>query len=108
MPKLKVGDKIFTIQYDRIISVDTVERLTEKTAFTSQGSKYKIEYSDAKNILPASKSTFYNLDHYLETPEIKLKWQRQLVVSKLEKTDWKSLSTKQLGEIYNIVTSKVS
>lgn len=107
MPQLKVGDKIFTIQYDRIISVDTVERLTEKTAFTKKGSKYKIEYSEDLHISSASKSAYYNYVHILDNRELQQKWQRQLVISKLEKTDWKSLSSKKLAEIYNIVNSKL-
>lgn len=104
---LFVGAKIYetSIFYKSIKQIITIERVT-KTQAIAQGGKYKfnIKISESGDVKRISDDTIYTAgNYYLENPELKEQFWREQTVRKLVETNYKKLSTKDLGKILSII-----
>ena len=109
MKKLQIGDKIYATNNNGINCVMTIARITPTLAITDKGDKFKIntdngfcqetpKFDGWPSVLNGG--TYYQL----ETPELKETLQKQRLVQKLSKFDFKKLDLKTLIEINNKLT----
>ena len=107
MKKLQIGDKIYATNDYGINSILEIARITPTLAITDKGYKFKINTVDGFcQEVPKDDSwlsggrTYYQL----ETPELKETLQKQRLIQKLSKFDFKKLDLKTLTEINSKLT----
>ena len=109
MNKLKVGDIIYSDSYGKITGKYTIHRVTEKMAFAkvnSQGYelKFQIEYGSWLKLVGKTER-WDHASYYVETPELKEKYERMLMLQKLDATTWGNFPTDKIREIMDIVNT---
>ena len=108
MKKLQIGDKIYATNDDGVNYILEIARITPTLAITKSEVKFKINTTDngfchkvpRNDSWSSSGRTYYQL----ETPELKEILQKQRLVQKLSKFDFKKLDLKTLTEINNKLT----
>jgi hypothetical protein len=104
METLKVGDRIYQENYNRITKVYTVERITKTLAICDGGGRFKIEYSSPQWINPVGDTGKWNSNSYLmETPELIDKLYKQVAIQKIRNYDLSVLSSEQMRSIIKIL-----
>ena len=104
MKKLQIGDKIYATNNNGVNRVMTIARITPTLAITDKGDKFKINTDNGFcHKVPKDDSWSSNGRTYyqLETPELKEILQKQRLVQKISKFDFKKLDLKTLSEINN-------
>ena len=107
MKKLQIGDKIYATNDYGVNSVITIARITPTLAITDKGDKFKINTDNGfcHKVPKDDPWTFTGRTYYqLETPELKEILQKQRLVQKISKFDFKKLDLKTLIEINNKLT----
>jgi len=103
MKKLQIGDNIYVTDNYGIDCVLEIARTTPTLGITSGGMKFKINTTDNGfcHKVPKDDPWLSNGRTYyqLETPELKETLQKQRLVQKLSKFDFKKLDLKTLIEI---------
>ena len=108
MKKLQIGDKIYATHNNDIGGILEIARITPTLGITPGGMKFKINATDNGFCHKVPKDdpwTFNGRTYYqLETPELKEILQKQRLVQKISKFDFKKLDLKTLIEINNKLT----
>ena len=103
MKKLQIGDKIYLTNDYGIDCVLEIARITPTLGITPGGMKFKINTTDNGFCHKVPKDDPWSSNgrtyYQLETPELKEIWQKQILVRKLSKFDFKKLDLKTLIEI---------
>lgn len=108
MNKLKVGDIIYSDSYGKITGKYTIHRVTEKMAFAKVNSKgyelkFQIEYGSWLKLV--GKTDRWDHSSYkVETPELKDKYDRMLMVQKISQVVWGEFPLEALRNIMAIVS----
>ena len=107
MKKLQIGDKIYATNDYGINSILEIARITPTLGITPGGMKFKINTDNGfchkvpkDDPWTSSGRTYYQL----ETPELKETLQKQRLIQKLSKFDFKKLDLKTLTEINSKLT----
>ncbi len=105
---LFVGAKIYRTNYNEIIEVITIERVTKTQAIAKGGTyKFGIEissYGTARKL--GNTDRWSSASFYLETPKLQEQLWKQQTVKKLEDTDYSKLSTEVLKELLSLVNGR--
>ena len=108
MKKLQIGDKIYATDDYGINCTLEIARITPTLAITKSEVKFKINATDNGfcHKVPKDDSWSFNGRTYyqLETAELKEILQKQRLVQKISKFDFKKLDLKTLTEINNKLT----
>lgn len=100
--KLNIGDKLYCIQYGGIQSVLTIDRITEKMAFSGSTKFYnKIEKNNKIKIFGASGFSVRYWD--LESPELREKHIKNLMVKKLSNFYFERQTTETLEKVCELL-----
>lgn len=95
--ELQIGDKIYEENYNRILGVFTVERVTKTLAICNKGKKFRRKYSKDSWINHVGSTEKWSTNNYqLETPELKEKLYKQIYISKIRACKFEGLSIEQL------------
>ena len=107
MKKLQINDKIYATNDYGINSILEIARITPTLGITPGGMKFKINTDNGfchkvpkDDPWTSSGRTYYQL----ETPELKETLQKQRLIQKLSKFDFKKLDLKTLTEINSKLT----
>lgn len=101
---LQVGDMIYETNGNHWKSRFKVDRVTEKSAFYKT-MKIKREFDDT--ITPIPQQTWIITEYYIETPERKIEFENQLILSKLTKFNFSVLTPDQRHRILDIIKEGV-
>ena len=108
MKKLQIGDKIYLTNDYGIDCVLEIARITPTLGITPGGMKFKINATDNGFCHKVPKDDHWTSNgrtyYQLETPELKEILQKQRLVQKISKFDFKKLDLKTLIEINNKLT----
>ena len=108
MKKLQIGDKIYATHNNDIGGILEIARITPTLGITFGGIKFKINTTDngfCHKVPKDDSLTSWGRPRYqLETPELKEILQKQRLVQKLSKLDFKKLDLKILIEINSKLT----
>jgi hypothetical protein len=107
MKKLQIGDKIYATDNYGINCILEIARITPTLGITDKGYKFKINTVDGFcQEVPKDDSWSFNGRTYyqLETAELKEILQKQRLVHKFSKFDFKKLDLKTLTEINSKLT----
>jgi hypothetical protein len=102
---LFAGAKIYRTNYNEIIEVIIIERVT-KTQAIAKGGTYKFcievtSYGTVRRIGNTDRRT--SSSFYLETPKLKEQLWKQQTVKKLKNTDYSKLSIEVLNKLLEII-----
>ena len=108
MKKLQIGDKIYLTDNYGIDCVLEIARITPTLGITPGGMKFKINTTDNGFCHKVPKDDPWSSNgrtyYQLETPELKEILQKQRLVQKISKFDFKKLDLKTLIEINGKLT----
>lgn len=101
---LEKGDKIYEMSYREVTRIHVITRVTKAQAF-SENQKFSRAIDEAGKIkeLGGTKSKWHRPTYEVETPKLKEKWERRLLVSRYERTNPVALTTDQLRRIAAIL-----
>lgn len=99
--QLEVGDVIYKTYREKVISKETIARVTKTLAVTECGRRFNREFRDSNWITLKSNSDYIN-SYSKETEELKAEYARQVLISKVNRIDFSELSASVLNEIVKL------
>ena len=103
---LKIGDKIYKFEYERLVSRQEIIRVTPKSAITNLGIKLKLKVAkdgcSLKEIDPEKSNT---RSFYAETEELKNLFEKKEIIKKISNFNFTKLDLQYLIEIFEIIKS---
>ena len=103
---LEVGDIVYSKHFDNWTSRFKIDRVTAKFAFEKE-SKYEREIFGQALVTPVPYDKWQTVSFFIETPEIKVEFENQRILSKLSRFDYSVLTPEQRRRILNIINEGV-
>lgn len=105
MGMLNVSDKIYRVNYGKITTVYTVERVTKTLAICQSGTKFKREFRP--NICPAWETDSWSSASYeLENEGLKEQLFRVRAIDRIRVSDYKGVKTEALKGILKLIDNQ--
>lgn len=101
--EIKVGDKIYSINYGKVYSVMTIVRVTKTIAIADNGFKFKIGATPHGYAHKIEARSFSSMSYRIETDELKAMYHRQNICEDVKAFDFSSLTTEELESINEII-----
>ncbi len=102
---LKIGDKIYEFENERLVRRQEIIRVTPKSAITNLGIKLKLEVAKDDYLEVLNPEKFNTRSFYAETEELKNLFEKKVIIKKISNFDFTKLDLQYLIEIFEIIKS---
>lgn len=99
--KLQVGEIVYR-DYDGIIRAEKIVSVTKTKATTNRWVELRVDVPPHGQINKFKQERHGSYQYYTATPELIQKYQRQVLERKIERIDFKKLSTETLNKILEL------
>lgn len=103
---LEVGDMVYSKHFDTWTSRFKMDRVTAKYAFYKE-SKFERELFEESLVTSVPREKWQTTSYFIETPEIKVEFENQIILHKLSKFDYSVLTPDQRRRIRDIIKEGV-
>ena len=102
---LKIGDKIYEFENERLVRRQEIIRVTPKSAITNLGIKLKLEVAKDDYLEVLNPEKFNTRSFYAETEKLKNLFEKKVIIKKISNFDFTKLDLQYLIEIFEIIKS---
>lgn len=102
--ELKVGDVIYKRHYQNLTRME-IDKVTPKQAAAGHV-KFKKEYTPGNSLSEIGKDTWGACYYYVETEELKSKFQIQQLVARLSKVRWEQIPVEKLEKVNEVLSQQ--